>query len=100
MLRTRVGNQERNDDMELCLQALNEWMSIYSERIYMKRMNAEKCLNMERDGGCFQTMSGNAEFAGSVSNLVQRFVSLFLIILFRPVWGAIFCQPSILRTQN
>jgi hypothetical protein len=51
MLRTKVGNQERNDDMELCLRALNQWRSIFSERIYMKRMYAEMRLNMERDGG-------------------------------------------------
>jgi hypothetical protein len=55
MLRTRVGNQKRNDDMELCLQALNEWRSIISERTYMKRMYEEMCLNMERDGECLLT---------------------------------------------
>lgn len=72
----------------------------FSENIYMKRINAEICLNMERDGVCLLTMSGNAEFTWRVSDLAQRLVRLFLIILCLPVWGAIFYQPSILRTQN
>jgi len=59
MLRTRVGNQKRNNDVELCFQALNQSRSIFSERIYMKRMYAEMCLNMERDEVCSLTMSGN-----------------------------------------